>query len=207
MSTLQWNRYRVTGISRLADYYFISCNCPGCAVSCMRCAKLKGSGARSNGPGEAPAEPSCPLRPIKKEKARPSGLQGGALLLFPGMGSRERSGLEPIPVLPIPNPMDEVRGGKMFWCQLNSRFEYGQIRNLGSYVKTKGVPQRVAGRRPAAFSRYGIALSEASVILCRFFPFPTPWTKSMGVKCFGVSRIRDLGGGGNSGPGHYKIRL
>ena len=38
-----------------------------------------------------------------------------------------------MPVLPIPNPMDEVRGGKMFWRQLNSRFAYGQIRHLGSY--------------------------------------------------------------------------
>ena len=31
--------------------------------------------------------------------------------------------------------MDEVRGGKMFWRQLNSRFGYGQIRILGSYKK------------------------------------------------------------------------
>ena len=38
-----------------------------------------------------------------------------------------------MPVLPIPHPMDEVRGDKMFWRQLNSRFGYGQIRNLGSY--------------------------------------------------------------------------
>ena len=44
----------------------------GILVSDMRCAQLKGSGARSNGSGEAPAEPSCPLRPIKKEKVRPS---------------------------------------------------------------------------------------------------------------------------------------
>ena len=27
------------------------------------------------------------------------------------MGSRERSGRDAMPVLPIPNPMDEVRGG------------------------------------------------------------------------------------------------
>ena len=33
--------------------------------------------------------------------------------------------------------MDEVRGGKMFWRQLNSRFGYGQIRILGSYEKRK----------------------------------------------------------------------
>ena len=30
--------------------------------------------------------------------------------------------------------MDEVHGGKMFWRQLNSRFGYGQIRILGSYL-------------------------------------------------------------------------
>ena len=40
----------------------------------------------------------------------PSGLQGGALLLFSGTGSRERSGRDPVPVLSIPHPMDEVRG-------------------------------------------------------------------------------------------------
>ena len=40
----------------------------------------------------------------------PSGVRGGALLLFPGMGSRERSGRDPMPVLPIHLPMDEVHG-------------------------------------------------------------------------------------------------
>ena len=80
-------------------------------VSCMRCANSWGLG---------PSGPSL--------------VRGGALLLFPGTGSRERSGREPVPVLPNPNPMDEVHGGKMFWRQLNSRFGYGQIRNLGSYV-------------------------------------------------------------------------
>ena len=69
-----------------------------------------------------------------KTEGPPSLVRGGALLLFPGVGSRERSGRDPTPVLPIPHPMDEVHGGKMFWRQLNSRFGNGQIRNLGSYV-------------------------------------------------------------------------
>ena len=38
-----------------------------------------------------------------------------------------------MPVLPIPNPMDEVRGGKMFWRKLNSRFRGVRTRTLGSY--------------------------------------------------------------------------
>ena len=60
-------------------------------------------------------------------------------------------------------------------------------------LRPSGAPQRGAGRSPAAFSRHRITLSEASVILCRFFPFPIPRTKSVGVKCFGVSQIRDFG--------------
>ena len=80
----------------------------------------------------------------------PSGLQGGALLLFSGMGSRERSGRDPMPVLPNPNPMDEVHGGYFYsFCRRScvlpmlSLFHIGrpcgeresfQIRNLGSYL-------------------------------------------------------------------------
>ena len=42
-----------------------------------------------------------------------------------GQNDRE-AGVLPMPVLPIPNPMDEVHGGKMFRRQLNSWFGYGQ---------------------------------------------------------------------------------
>ena len=38
-----------------------------------------------------------------------------------------------MPVLPIPHPMDEVHGGKMFWCKLHSRFRGVQTCILGSY--------------------------------------------------------------------------
>ena len=73
--------------------------------------------------GAPPPQLSCTpgqarLRPSRrshcdqvKDKRPPSLVRGGALLLFPGMGSRERSGREPMPVLSIPHPMDEVHGG------------------------------------------------------------------------------------------------
>ena len=48
-------------------------------------------------------------------------------------------------VLPNPNPMDEVHGDKMFWRQLNSRFGYWQIRNLGSYRITRVAAMAAAG--------------------------------------------------------------
>ena len=35
------------------------------------------------------------------------------------------------------NPMDEVRGGKMFWRKSNSRFRGVRTRNLGSYKDSK----------------------------------------------------------------------
>ena len=44
----------------------------------------------------------------------PQRVQGSALLLFPGMGSRERSVRDPMPVLPISPPMDEVHGIEFF---------------------------------------------------------------------------------------------
>ena len=53
--------------------------------------------------------PWCPLRPSKNKRGPPAWC--GARLLFLGMGSRERSGRDPMPVLPILHPMDEVHGG------------------------------------------------------------------------------------------------
>ena len=49
------------------------------------------------------------------------------------------------------------------------------------------------GAEPCCFFPAWDHASEAGVIPCRFFPFPIPWTKSVGVKCFGVSCIRDFG--------------
>ena len=60
----------------------------------------------------------------------------------------------PCRFFPFPHPMDEVRGGKMFWRQLNSRFGYGQIRNLGSYKKTK-IQTLPAVRVPRTTGREG----------------------------------------------------
>ena len=69
-----------------------------------------GSGARSNGSGEALPTPSCPLRPSKNKKCPPAG----------------------------------------------------------------------CGAEPCCFSPAWHHDREAIVMPCRFFPFPIPWTKSVG---------------------------
>ena len=65
----------------------------------------------------------------------PQRVQGGALLLF-SMGSRERSGREPMPVLPNTPPMDEVHGIEFFFgVSRILRFRGVQTCILGSYNK------------------------------------------------------------------------
>ena len=86
----------------------------------------------------------------------PSGLQGGALLLFPGIGSRERSGRDPMPVLPIiPIPWTKSMGFKIvlptFLCELPTvwvradRSEPGQLAKIQNPPCCPNVP-RATGR-------------------------------------------------------------
>ena len=48
---------------------------------------------------------------VKTKGAPQLGAGRSPAAFFSGMGSRERSGREPMPVLPIPHPMDEVHRG------------------------------------------------------------------------------------------------
>ena len=62
---------------------------------------------------EAPAEPSCPLRPSKNKGCPPAGRRAEPYILFPGRDRAQRSEREPMPVLFFShsNPMDKVHGG------------------------------------------------------------------------------------------------
>ena len=68
----------------------------------MRCAKLKGSGARSNGPGEASAEPSCPLRPSKNRRRPPAGCGAEPCCFFPAWAHASEAGVSPCRFFPFP---------------------------------------------------------------------------------------------------------
>ena len=89
----------------------------------------------------------------------------------------------------FPPPMDEVHGIEFFvTAQV--------VSCLMCDVPTHGVwglgPQRVAGRRPAAFSRLG-SRERSGRDPSRFFPFPPPMDEVHGIEFFfGVSRIRDF---------------
>ena len=178
---------------------------------------------KHNGSGEALAEPSCPLRPSKNKRCAPAGCRAEPYFFLPISPSHGQSpwdyfysfcrrscALPMLSLFPICRPCGERES---FQTRNLGRIQgsYGgsapmkiiKIRNYpGCVVSCMRVPTEgvwgltaPAGCRaePYCFFPTGIALSEASVIPVGFFPFPIPWTKSMGVKCFGVSCIRDFG--------------
>ena len=65
-----------------------------------------------------------------------------------------------MPVLSIPNPMDEVRGGKMFWRKSNSRFRDVANPHPGQLQKNKDsnppcCPRSVNSREGKEKESYG----------------------------------------------------
>ena len=114
-----------------------------------------------------------------QENARPSGSQGGA-------GSGKVSTEPSCPLRPIKKmraPAGRRAAPGQARCQPSRRAHCDQSR--------KCAPQRVAGRRPAAFSRLGSERSGRDP--SRFFPFSPPMDEAHGIEFFfGVSRIRDF---------------
>ena len=88
------------------------------------------------GQGRLPRRAHCDQ---VKTKGAPQRGAGRSPAAFSRHGQNDReAGVLPMPVLPNPNPMDEVHGDKMFWCKLNSRFGYGQTRILGRIQESYG---------------------------------------------------------------------
>ena len=65
--------------------------------------QLKGSGARSNGSGEAPPAPSCPLRPSKNKRCTPAGCRAEPYCFFSTGITLSEASVIPVGFFPFPS--------------------------------------------------------------------------------------------------------
>ena len=112
-----------------------------------------------------------------------------------GRAGLQRQGDDPIVVVHVGVTAQVVSG---LVCDVPTHGVWGQeqwvrrgvsraVVPIATNQERRYAPQRVVGRRPTAFSRLGSERSGRDP--SRFFPFPLPWTSSMGLFLFVLPRF------------------